>query len=400
MSERKVKTVAVGLGNRTCKYLTYLIRHQELAELVAVVDTDASKVRKAREMLSLPDCPHFETLDALLSAGTEADACIIGTPDTSHYDLTVKALKAGWHVLLEKPMGQTEEQCRNIVRLSRETGRMVAVCYVLRYHPYFIRLKELTGRTDIGKIRSVIHTENVGIDRTVHTFVRGPWNRAEMNTSVFFTKCCHDVDFVLWLAGADVKEVVTKRGTKEFRPESAPVAAASRCLDCGLEKSCRYSAVDLYLRRKDWVRGFDMLPGENQEEAIIRILKESRYGRCVYDCPKNDVIDSHTVSLEMESGVSATIMMKCLTENTNRETIIDCENAVIRGDETVIEVKFKDGSEPEMYDFGWTKALGFHAEADFNIVKDFIETIKDGRTQTRTGCESAILSHLICLSAE
>lgn len=395
-----IRIAAIGLGNRTCKYLSYLLDNPDLAELVAVVDIDPSRIRMAQGRLHLPDCCHFSTFDALLASGIEVDACIIGTPDTSHYELTVKAIRAGWHVLLEKPMGQTPEQCREIVRLGREHGRLVDVCYVLRYHPYFLKLKELAGRQDVGKVMSVTHTENVGIDRTVHTFVRGPWNRVEMNTSMFFAKCCHDVDLVLWLAGTDVKTVTSTRGVRIFRPEAAPEASSSRCLDCPLESGCPYSAVDLYLRRRDWVGGFDVLPGESQEDMIRRILSDSRYGRCAYHCPGNDVVDEHVVRLDMASGVSATITMRSLTENTNRETLIECGNAVIRGDETVIEVSFKDGSEPETYDFSWANALGFHAEADFHIVRDFMESIKEGRTYTRTSAESALHSHIICLSAE
>ena len=142
------------------------------------------------------------------------------------------------------------------------------------------------------------------------------------------------------------------------------------------------------------------MPGESQDEMLMRVLRDSRYGRCVYDCPENDVVDNHKVTLEMESGISAEIIMKSLTDNTNRETVIECENAVIHGDETVIEVRFKDDSVTETYDFGWTRSLGFHAEADFHIVKDFMEAIKEGRTRTRTSSETALLSHLICLSAE
>ena len=400
MSSTRVRTAAIGLGNRTCKYLSYLMKNQELAELVAVVDTDASRLRKFQRMYRLPALKCFDSLDALISSGTEVDACIIGTPDTVHYEQTVKALNAGWHVLLEKPMGQTEYQCRDIVRLSQEKGKLVAVCYVLRYHPYFLKLKELTERSDVGHVISVDHTENVGIDRAVHTFVRGPWNKTEMNTSVFFTKCCHDVDLVLWLAGTDVKRVVPVRGKYVFRPELAPEGADSRCLQCAMEHDCPYSAVDLYLRRKDWIGGFDTRPDESQDAMIARILRDSRYGRCAYRCPENGVEDCHVVLLEMESGVSARVTMNCITEKTDRETVIDCEKAVIHGNESVIELAYKDGSGKEVFDFRWTGSLGFHAEADFHIVKDFMEAIKEGRSNTRTSSDIAVFSHLVCLSAE
>ena len=75
MSAAKVRVAAVGLGNRTCKYLSYLMRNRDHAELVAVVDTDPSKIRKAQEMYSLPSSCCFNSLDGLLSSGLDADAC-------------------------------------------------------------------------------------------------------------------------------------------------------------------------------------------------------------------------------------------------------------------------------------------------------------------------------------
>ena len=87
--------------------------------------------------------------------------------------------------------------------------------------------------------------------------------------------------------------------------------------------------MDLYQRRRDWIKGFAVMPGESQDEMIARILKESRYGRCVYRCPEHDVIDRQSVALEMESGIKAEVIMECQTEETNRVTVVECENAVI-----------------------------------------------------------------------
>lgn len=400
MTGRKVKIAAIGLGNRTYKYLHYIAEHRDLADLVAVIDGDESKYVRAKEMFSIPDERCFSSVEDLLDSGIEVDACIIGTPDVSHYELTIQALESGWHVLLEKPMGQSVQQCRDIVRTSKKTGKLVTVCYVLRYHPYFIKMKELSESPSVGKILSIRHTERVGYDRTAHTFVRGPWNRKEMNTTVFFTKCCHDVDLVLWLSGQDVKSIASVKGNRVFSEDNAPVGAASRCIECQIEHSCPYSAVDLYLRRRDWIKGFMPLTGESQEDMIGRVLAESRYGRCVYCCPENDVIDRQKVILEMESGMRAEISMECLTDATNRVTLIDCENAVIYGDESSIEVRYKDGRGTDEYDFRWTESLGYHARADFHIIEEFIDAIYEGHLNTRTTSENSLESHLICLQVE
>jgi predicted dehydrogenase len=66
----------------------------------------------------------------------------------------MKALSMGYDVLLEKPISPSEKECRDILALSKKTGRIVAVCHVLRYAPYFVKLRELIQRKDIGEMLS------------------------------------------------------------------------------------------------------------------------------------------------------------------------------------------------------------------------------------------------------
>jgi predicted dehydrogenase len=222
----------------------------------------------------------------------------------------------------------------------------------------------------------------------------------EMNTTVFFTKCCHDVDFVLWLTGDDVKSVTSESGARMFDTSGAPDGASERCVDCLFESNCAYSAVDLYQRRRDWIKGFTPMPGESQDEMIARVLKESRYGRCVYSCPEHDVIDRQSVVIDFASGIKAEVIMECNTDETARLTEIECENAVISGDESTIEVRFKNGSASESYDFHWTKSLELHAGADLLIVSEFLEAIRNGCLKTRTPGSESFVSHKICFLAE
>ena len=133
---------------------------------------------------------------------------------------------------------------------------------------------------------------------------------------------------------------------------------------------------------------------------IIRVLNESRYGKCVYRCPENEVTDYQRVNLETISGIKAGITMDCMSEESNRITEIECENATISGNESVIEVKYRNGLPSEIYDFGWTKELKFHAGADMLIIKEFIEAIYDGHLQTRTPGSTSLISHRICFLAE
>lgn len=400
MAEKTIRIAAIGLGNRTCKYLRFVKKNPSVAMLTAIADSDRQRLLSVQERFGLEDQACFTSPDEFFSTVKDVDICIIGTPDKYHYDMTVRALGNGWNVLLEKPMAQDIDECRKIAELSQQTGLLVSVCYVLRYHPYFVKMKELTARPDMGRILSVKHVERVGIDRTTHTYVRGPWTYKEMNTSMFFSKCCHDVDFVLWLTGNDVRTVSSFREGRPFDPSLAPKGAASRCICCSKEGTCRYSAVDLYLRRRDWIKGFIPYPDEEERDTILRMLSESRFGRCVYNCTDTDAVDRQTVVLEMESGIRSEIVMECITEEDNRLTEIQCENAVISGDETTIYVRFKDGREDESYDFSWTKSLGYHANADFHIIEDLITAVASGRKELRTSAADAVVSHIVCLKTE
>ena len=102
----------------------------------------------------------------------------------------------------------------------------------------------------------------------------------------------------------------------------------------------------------------------------------------------------------MESGISAGIIMDCLTDETNRVTVVECEKAFIYGDESFIEVRYEDDGRIERFDFRWTESLGYHAKADFHIVKEFIESIREGHLQTKTSVSDALMSHLICFRAD
>ena len=129
------------------------------------------------------------------------------------------------------------------------------------------------------------------------------------------------------------------------------------------------------LCRKDWIKGFTSLPGETQEITIRRILEESRYGRCVYKCPEHDGVEYQSLELNMSSGIRAEIIMECNTDDPSRLTTIDCENAVILGDESTITVEYKDNKPSESYDFCWAKSMKLHAGADLLIIQEFIDTI-------------------------
>lgn len=395
-----IKLGAIGIGNRTRKYIQYITAHPEEAHLSAIVENDPERLRKAQEEYGLRDEECFLDADDFFSEKRDLDGIIIGTPDNLHYVQCMKAISLGYDVLLEKPIAQSLGECEAIERAAAESGVKVSVCYVLRYHPYFLKIKEILRRGDLGSVISVLHTMNVGIDRMTHSYVRGPWGRQEDTTPSFISKCCHDVDLLMWLLeGSRVKSVSSFGSLKWFRKENAPDGSSDRCVTCSVEKRCPFSAVDLYKRRNAWTDNFNVPEGRSKSDAIDDQLLNGPFGRCVYRCD-NDVDDNQIVNLLTEDNVTVEIAMVGLTRRDGRTLRIVCSFGEIIADNDRIDVYHFDGREKESYDFSSINCQPLHAWSDLAIVEDFIESIREADRQPRSSIHDALASHAVCFKAE
>lgn len=93
--------------------------------------------------------------------------------------------------------------------------------------------------------------------------------------------------------------------------KECPAGSAERCVACSVEQTCPYSAIDLYLTRRDWISNFDIPEGSTLDEVIEQQLHNGPYGRCVFRCD-NNVVDNQVVTMEMASGVTVSLAMETL----------------------------------------------------------------------------------------
>lgn len=396
---RPVTIVAIGAGNRTNKYLEYARRHPERLELAGVVELNEIRRDAVAAKFGLPPERCFTDYDTFFENPLPADAVLIGTPENMHFEPCMKAIEAGYNVLLEKPIAQTLPECCLIAQAARRKGVIVGVCHVLRYHPYFIKIKEIVDSGELGEIISISHLAAVGLDRTTHGFVRGMWRREEITNPMLISKCCHDIDFLLWLTEARCRKLSSFGSLRWFRRENAPAGSTERCIDCPLESKCPYSAVDLYDRRRDWVSNFDVPAGSTLDEVIRRELRSGNYGRCVFRCD-NDVVDHQIVSMELENDVTISFSMDAFTLGDQRETRIRLTHGEIDGDERTLRVYKFRGREERIYDFSDILGTPFHAGADLNLIEDFVDTLSRREHRFRTSIGKSVESHRICFEAE
>ena len=394
-----IRIVAIGAGNRTNKYLEYVRQHPDKVKLVGVVELNDIRRKHVADCFSLDASQCFVDYRDFFQHPVEADAVMICTPENMHFEPTMQAIERGYHILLEKPIAQTLEECMLIAQAARKHDVLVSVCHVLRYHPYFMKIKELVDSGELGNIISINHRTSVGLDRTAHGFVRGLWRKEAVTNPMLMSKCCHDIDFLLWLTKTPCRKLTSFGSLRWFKEKNAPEGSAARCVDCKVESRCPFSAVDLYRVRRDWIANFDVPEGKTIDEVIEEQLRYGLYGRCVYRCD-NDVVDHQIVSMEMESEVTINFSMDVFTVKDNRETHICLTEGEIDGDETRLKVCRFRGVKEEVYDFSDLAHQPFHAGADLNIVADFIDAIQKNRRNVVTSIEQSVESHRICFEAE
>src|SRR5690606_33611450 len=99
-----------------------------------------------------------------------------GTMDALHVSTSLPLLEAGYDLLLEKPIGISEEEVMQLLETARRHNRLVMICHVLRYAPFYTQIRERIEEGEIGEIIQVQTVENVSYHHMAMGFVRGKWN--------------------------------------------------------------------------------------------------------------------------------------------------------------------------------------------------------------------------------
>ncbi|HNL38642.1 MAG TPA: Gfo/Idh/MocA family oxidoreductase, partial [Saprospiraceae bacterium] len=329
------------------------------------------------------------------------------TPDNLHYGPCMAALKAGYDVLLEKPISPSEQECRDILALAKKTGRIVAVCHVLRYAPYFVKLRELVQSGAIGELISIQHMEPIEHVHMSHSYVRGNWHDRNATTPIILAKSCHDLDILRWLIGKPCKQIVAMGGLKWFRSENAPPGSTARCMDgCAIEGSCPYSAMKIYYRNRSWLHVFD-LPDDPAKhgDAILEYLRTTNYGRCVYRMDNNQE-DHYVCSMQFDGGVTANFSMEAFTSYAGRRTRVMGSMGDIVGDMDNFTLNdFRTGKSTvydhsKIVDVENYKNAG-HGGGDWRLVRDWIQAVSQQNPALLTSTiDASIESHVMGFMAE
>jgi predicted dehydrogenase len=445
---RLVRAALIGAGNRGREiYGAWARGHPERLKIAAVADPDpARRALAASEHGIPPELAFFDWRDLVASARVDVEACLVCTQDAMHAEPALAALSRGWHVLLEKPMATTREDCLRLVAASEAAGRQLRVCHVVRYTDFFQALKRCLDSGIIGTPIHIAHTENVSFWHFGHSYVRGNWGRSADSSPLILAKTCHDLDILYWLVGRPALRLSSFGSLSWYRPENAPADAPARCLDgCPHAKECLWEADSLYgsgsrvlgvghraenplvraassmaISGTRVLRGIGRaIPGlsslgewkswpasamtsDFSPEAKERALREGPYGRCIYRCG-NDQPDHEAVSIEFDGGLTATMTVQGLSNLDGRTIRVDGSEGTIEGRFTYAGERLEYWDHRRMrrhllYRKGLTGDA--HGGGDAGLISSFVDSLVEGGGEALTSARASLESHLMGFAAE
>jgi predicted dehydrogenase len=398
---RPVTAIVIGAGSRGWgAYSSYGLRYRDELKVVGVAEPIPYRRERMAKAFNIPEKHQFVTWEHVFEIPKFADALIVTTPDDLHYGPAMAGLEMGYDMILEKVIAQTWTQCNDILKLAEKQDAIVAVCHVLRYNPYFRKLKEVVDSGAIGEVVSVQHLEPVERIHMSHSFVRGNWGNAEKSNPMILSKSCHDTDLLRWIIGRPCERVSSFGGLALFRKEKAPAGSTKRCTGgCAVERECPYSARKIYLEGRTWLHHLKL--EEVNEKTILRELNNGPYGRCVYHCD-NDVVDHQVANFEFNGGITAAFSMEAHTHYGGRRTRMFGTGGDLYGDEKTLTITSAATGKQEVWDA--RKALNRdsgHGGGDHGLVHDFVRAVWAGDPGLLTSTiQVSMESHLMGFQAE
>lgn len=189
--------VIIGCGKIAPRHAAEMVKHGQVAAVCDVVP------KKANELAREYNCRAYYHPDDLISSEQEAGIAAICTPNGLHAAHSIQFLKAGYHVLCEKPMSISVSEAKKMILTAKECNKKLFVVKSTRYNPAIAGLKKIIDENKLGELYSF--QLNCFWNRPP-AYYAGSWKGTELDGGTLFTQFSHYIDAILWLFG-DVKNL-------------------------------------------------------------------------------------------------------------------------------------------------------------------------------------------------
>lgn len=410
-----ITAVLIGIGDRSLIYANEALRHPESFTIVGAADPNPARLQLAKERFHIPDHHCFSSAEELASVPKFADAAINGTMDRQHVDTTIPLLEAGYDVLLEKPFAMNESEANRLLNAAKRTNRIVMICHVLRYAPFYRKIKEEIVRGSIGLIMNIQMGEQVCYHHAATSYVRGKYADPKIcGSGMLLSKCSHDLDLLAWMMAETKPASVSSIGSIfQYRPQQAPEHAGTHCfLNCPIEPSCPYSAKALYLEHPArwtanvWRESGLLHPTETEKRQLLE-QPDCPYSQCVYR-PDGKIVDHQSVLISCVNDATGIFQMNGGAVRSDRSIRLTGTKGEIEGhfEEERFTLRTIDPAAPNGF---WERIIDVskeqhgnaHGGGDAALVQDFLAVLQGKQPSICcTTLEDSMIGHQLVFRAE
>lgn len=193
--DNKIKFAVVGAGHIGKRHAEMIVREDE-AELIAMVDVRSQEECGAEHF----NVPFFKNIEELLASDLVIDVVNICTPNGLHAEQSLAALEAKKHVVCEKPMGLSKDNCEKVIFKSLQMSKNVFCVMQNRYSPPSQWIKSIVQDKVLGDIFMV--QLNCYWNRDDRYYKKGGWKGTpDLDGGTLFTQFSHFIDIMYWLFG-------------------------------------------------------------------------------------------------------------------------------------------------------------------------------------------------------
>ena len=327
----------------------------------AISDINRALAEDRAKEFNIPDT-YTDHKDLL--SDKEIDAVSIATPTFTHKDIIIDSLRAGKHVLCEKPPAMTADEVRECERVAKECGRLLMFAFVVRF---FNTVQYMKSYIDSGKMGKVLLGD---CGRTTRCFGSSGWfARRELGGGFLRDSAIHELDTALYLmnypkpvavvatetfANGDLYEKMNGEkhawGTKDTNKYERNVESALSgfiTLDNGASISVKAAAILNTVETGQWINlsgekagvRINFLPGDKKFKIKLLELTDDYYHREIIP----EIIDGDPYLGEVSHFIDCAINGKeCMCKNSEAITLMEIIEALYKSAETGKPVVFED----------------------------------------------------------
>lgn len=194
-----LRVAIVGTGGISPRHIDGYLQFPDRCKIVALVDIYPEKARDKKERFGLADAEVFDDYKKILDRD-DIDIIDICTPPYVHAEIAINSLNAGKHVMVEKPMAASLEECDQMLAAAERNGKMISVVAQNRFRTGYMKLKKTL---DSGLAGDIVHAQADSLWWRGYSYYdlwwRGTWEKEGGGCTL--NHAIHHIDMLLWMMG-------------------------------------------------------------------------------------------------------------------------------------------------------------------------------------------------------